>query len=119
MRKCPSINCCDQDSQNRLHRQGGRDPEHVQVPQESSPEARKNEQGLQQYGWTCCKTTSSSGGPVRRNFDTKAGQVKGAIRTVVAIASYHSEVKFDHLRETFNVEKVKGKFMVMKNYTNH
>lgn len=53
---------------------------------------------------------------LRRNIDTKAGLVNGAIGSVIAIAPQHITVKFDHLGETFNVEKVKGKFMVMKNY---
>ena len=53
---------------------------------------------------------------LRRNIDTKAGLVNGAIGTVTAIAAHHITVKFDHLSESFDIEKVKGKFMVMKNY---
>ena len=53
---------------------------------------------------------------LRRNVDTKAGLVNGAIGTVVTIASHHVRVKFDHLYQTFDIEKVKGMFMVMKNY---
>ena len=50
---------------------------------------------------------------LRRNIDTKAGLALG---TVVTITQDHVTVKFDHLSEAFDVEKVKGKFMVMKNY---
>ena len=51
---------------------------------------------------------------LRRNIDTKAGLVNGAIGTVLSIAAHHVTVQFDHVSVPYNVEKVKSKFMVMK-----
>ena len=53
---------------------------------------------------------------LRRNIDTNAGLVNGAIGTVLSIRSDHVSVQFDHISEPYDVEKVKSRFMVMKNY---
>ena len=53
---------------------------------------------------------------LRRNIDTKAGLVNGAIGTVVSITVNHVTVQFDHMSEPYNVEMVKSRFMVMKNF---
>ena len=48
---------------------------------------------------------------LRRNIDTKAN---GAIGTVQAISARCISVKFDHISDPLDIEKVKGKFMVSK-----
>ena len=53
---------------------------------------------------------------LRRNIDTSAGLVNGAFGTIRAIAKRHVSVEFDHMTELYNVEMVKGKFMIMKNF---
>ena len=53
---------------------------------------------------------------LRRNIDTNAGLVNGAIGTVLFIQTDHVSVQFDHISEPYDVEKVKSRFMVMKNY---
>ena len=53
---------------------------------------------------------------LRRNIDTRAGLVNGALGTVVSITINHVTVRFDHVTEPYNVEKVKSRFMVMKNF---
>ena len=53
---------------------------------------------------------------LRRNIDTNAGLVNGAIGTVLSIRSDHVSVQFDHISEPYDVEKVKSRFMVMKNF---
>ena len=53
---------------------------------------------------------------LRRNIDTKAGLVNGAIGTVLAITARHVTVQFDHISTPYNVEMVKSRFMVMKNF---
>ena len=53
---------------------------------------------------------------LRRNLDTKAGLVNGAIGIVLSIASNHVTVQFDHVSTPYDVERVKSKFMVMKNF---
>ena len=50
---------------------------------------------------------------LRRNIDTKAGLVNGAIGTVLSIAAPHVTVQFDHVSVPY---KVKSRFMVMKNF---
>ena len=44
---------------------------------------------------------------LRRNIDTKAGLVNGAICTVLSIATHHVTVQFDHVPVPYNVEKVR------------
>ena len=53
---------------------------------------------------------------LRRNVNVKSGLVNGAIGTVVAISPTCIAVKFDHLTDTRDIEQVRGKFIVMKNY---
>ena len=53
---------------------------------------------------------------LRRNLDTKSGLVNGAMGTVLSITSQHVTVQFDHITQPCNIEMVKSKFMVMKNY---
>ena len=53
---------------------------------------------------------------LRQNIDTSAGLVNGAIGTIRAIAKRHVSVQFDHMTEPHNIEMVKCKFMVMKNF---
>ena len=47
---------------------------------------------------------------LRRNIDTKAGLVNGAIGTVLAVTARHITVQFDHICK---VEMVKSRFMVI------
>ena len=49
---------------------------------------------------------------LRRNLDTKAGLVNGAIGTVFSIASNHITVQFDHVSTLYNVERVKIKLCI-------
>ena len=51
-----------------------------------------------------------------RNIDVKTGLVSDAIGTVVAITTSFVSVKFDHLTDTCDIERVHGKFIVLKNY---
>ena len=53
---------------------------------------------------------------LRRNLDTKSGLVNGAMGTVLFITSQHVTVQFDHISQPCNIEMVKSKFMVLKNY---
>ena len=53
---------------------------------------------------------------LRRNIDTKTGLVNGAIGTVQKIGATYVKVKFDHINDPYNVEMVKSRFMVMKNF---
>jgi hypothetical protein len=53
---------------------------------------------------------------LRRNIDTKAGLVNGAIGTVLAISANYVTIQFDHLSTPYKVEKVKSRFIVMKNF---
>ncbi len=53
---------------------------------------------------------------LQRNIDTKTGLVNGAIGTVLSIATTHVTVQFDHITEPYEVEMVKSRFMVMKNF---
>ena len=54
---------------------------------------------------------------LRRNIDTKAGLVNGAIGTVISIAMNHISIQFDYMRAPDKIERVKSRFMVMKNLT--
>ena len=52
---------------------------------------------------------------LRRNLDTGAGLVNGAIGTVLAIrSSSRVTVKFDNIEEPYDVTKVKSRFCVLK-----
>ena len=51
-----------------------------------------------------------------RRIDIEAGLVNGPIGTVKAIAARCISVQFDHINDPCDIEKVKTKFMVMKNY---
>ena len=51
---------------------------------------------------------------LRRNIDTNAGLVNGAIGTVVSVRPNHVTVQFDHTNTLYKVEKVKSRFAVMK-----
>ena len=53
---------------------------------------------------------------LRRNIDVKAGLVNGAIGTILGVFPERVSIKFDHLDSACDIEKVKGKFMVLKNY---
>ena len=53
---------------------------------------------------------------LRRNIDIETGLVNGAIGTVIAISARCISVQFDHINDPCDIEKVKTKFMVMKNY---
>ena len=53
---------------------------------------------------------------LRRNIDTKTGLVNGAIGTVQKISVATVTVKFDHIDKPYGVEKVKSRFMVLKNF---
>ena len=52
---------------------------------------------------------------LRRNIDTKAGLVDGALGTVPSITFEYVTVQFDHMNDPYKVEIVKSRFMVMKN----
>ena len=51
---------------------------------------------------------------LRRNIDTNAGLVNGAIGTMVSVQPNHVTVQFDHKNKLYNVEKVKSRFIIMK-----
>ena len=53
---------------------------------------------------------------LRRNIDTNAGLVNGAIGTMVSVQPNHVTVQFDHKNKLYNVEKVKSRFTIMKNF---
>ena len=53
---------------------------------------------------------------LRRNINIEVGLVNGAIGTVIAISARCISVQFDHINDPCDIEKVKTKFMVMKNY---
>ena len=53
---------------------------------------------------------------LRRNIDTKSWLVNGAIGTVQKISKNTVTVKFDHIEKPYDVDKVKSRFMVMKNF---
>ena len=53
---------------------------------------------------------------LRRNIDTKLGLVNGSLGTVTAVTKQFVTVQFDHLTNPYKVERVKSRFVVMKNY---
>ena len=53
---------------------------------------------------------------LRRNMDTKKELVNGAIGTVLSISNERVKVKFDHMSDPYDVERVQSRFMVMKNF---
>ena len=53
---------------------------------------------------------------LRRNIDTENGLVKGAMGTVQKISIIAVIVKFDHIDKPYEVEKVKSRFMVLRNF---
>ena len=53
---------------------------------------------------------------MRHNIDTQTGLVNGAIGTVLSISVNHVTVQFDHISEPYDVETVRSRFMVMKNF---
>ena len=53
---------------------------------------------------------------LRRNIDTKAGLVNGALGTVNKIAPTYMRVQFDHDPLLHDIEMVKGKFMIQRNF---
>ena len=52
---------------------------------------------------------------LRRNIDTENGLVNGAIGTLQKISIIAVTVKFDHIDKPYEVEKVKSRFMVLRN----
>ena len=53
---------------------------------------------------------------LRRNIDTNAGLVNGAIGTVVSVQPNHIAVQLDQPNKPYDVEKVKSRFTIMKNF---
>ena len=53
---------------------------------------------------------------LRRNIDTKGGLVNGAIGTVISIGANCVTVNFDHAPEPVKLDKVRSRFIVMKNF---
>ena len=51
---------------------------------------------------------------LRRNIDTSIGLVNGALGTVISIKAHHIGVQFDNIQKSYQVTKVKSRFMVMK-----
>ena len=56
---------------------------------------------------------------LRRNIDTSKGLVNGAVGTVISIKLRHIAVKFNNVREAYQVGKVKSRFVVTKKICFH
>jgi ATP-dependent exoDNAse (exonuclease V) alpha subunit len=52
---------------------------------------------------------------LRRNIDNSSGLVNGALGTVISIKAHHITVQFDGMTQPYPVERVKGRFVVLKN----
>ena len=53
---------------------------------------------------------------LRRNINTKAGLVNGALGTVLSIDPNAIHVQFDHITDPYRVETVKSRFFLTKNF---
>ena len=53
---------------------------------------------------------------LRRNIDTERGLVNGALGTVISVSAQCVKVKFDQSGESYEIEKVRSKFQVMKKF---
>ena len=53
---------------------------------------------------------------LRRNIDTKKGLVNGALGTIKAISNSKIKIKFDHVIDPCDIEKVKCRFMLQKTF---
>ena len=53
---------------------------------------------------------------LRRNIDTKNGLVNGALGTAVSITTHTVQIKFDHIEEPYPVERMRSKFLLLKNF---
>ena len=53
---------------------------------------------------------------IRRNINTKTGQVNSAIGTVQKISITAVNVQFDHIVKAYDVGKVKSRLMVLNNF---
>ena len=54
---------------------------------------------------------------LRRNLDTIKGLVNGALGTVVSHSSQIINVQFDNITEPTSIHRIKGHFMLKKNFT--
>lgn len=53
---------------------------------------------------------------LRRNINVTAGLVNGAIGTILDIFPSRVSIKFDHIKVPCDIERVRGKFLVLKTY---
>ena len=56
---------------------------------------------------------------LRRNINTEAGLVNGALGVVLAITNGYVTVKFDNIVEPYQVTRMKSRFCVLKNFYVH
>ena len=52
---------------------------------------------------------------LRCNIDTSRGLVNRAVGTVISIKAHHIKVLFDNVPQPYQDEKVKSKFVILKN----